>query len=97
MTKPAQPETPPQPAQPGVQPPQFTEPAMPDTAVPDGPAQSPDGVPAQDEGEKVTVTLAHHWTDPKTGENHLPESEVSLDADSAATLRAAGIATRAAE
>lgn len=88
--------TKPQTPQPDAPSPQFTEPVMPDTAVPDGPAQSPDGGDegGDDEGEKVAVTLAHHWTDPKTGQNHLPESEVELDADTAATLRAAGIATR---
>lgn len=52
---------------------------------------------AQRTGQPVEVTLAHHWTDPVTGENHVPEDEVTVDADTAAGLAGAGMLLRGAK
>jgi hypothetical protein len=57
------------------------------------------GVPAaileaQQSGGDVTVTLAHHWTDPETGKNALPGSTVTVSADLAASMAAGGFLVR---
>lgn len=52
---------------------------------------------AQRTGQPVVVTLAHHWNDPVTGENHLPEDEVVVDADTAAGLAGAAMLLRGAK
>jgi hypothetical protein len=52
---------------------------------------------AQRAGQPVEVTLAHHWTDPVTRENHGPKDEVTVDADTGAGLAGAGMLLRGAK
>lgn len=49
---------------------------------------------AQRTGQAVEVILAHHWTDPATGENYEPEDAVTVDGDTAAGLAGAALLVR---
>jgi hypothetical protein len=68
--------------------------AAPSPAVEASPAEhelSPDPVDVDVAGNTTSVVLAHPWVDPATGVQHWPRQTVEVDADTARSLRGAGL------